>query len=344
MQYFRGNLTRLKQNMMRRLPEDKNLFGFQGLDKEILIKAVESTYELSKEIDDSDNNGRFEIIALKKYCQDVNITLNKILDTRRTPFKKNRNDEFISKLSTLIEKTKITYFIVTKNGIRDDIELAILKEKTDSFYDNLNELTGLQENYQESVDSIVENVENINTSHETAKIKTQELENWNDQASGNFSKIEEIHNSIEGWDNDIEQRREQVEGIAKDFEGLSFEATVLKDKLTDNMGDADINLKELNDYSKRNSALLKEITETLGDANRVGMAASFKERKEELTNQQRIWASVFFTAIASIVWMSVKIVLPDFKAAEIDIQQLIIKIAMISPLVWLGWFSVKQYS
>ncbi|GEA02038.1 hypothetical protein KUL17_09350 [Alteromonas sp. KUL17] len=102
--------------------------------------------------------------------------------------------------------------------------------------------------------------------------------------------------------------------------------------------------EELSEQIKLNSEKQKEIQDTLGNANRVGMAGSFKIRKEELNKPIMMWGGIFALAILSIFSVAVYFIAPVLKSGgEIVYWSIFTKLLLATPFVWLAWMSAKQY-
>jgi len=345
MQHFRANLTRLKSQMESKIPDGNDIFGYSGVSKPLLIAAVELAYSLSLEIEERDDSTRFEVIALKRHGSEANRLLKEFLDNNISHKKAPEYfNEFLNCLSALIEKIKIAYFIVTKNGLRNDIELASIKaEIADSRQIN-DELKALKDELQENVNTIQTGLELIETAQINSKKLTEDMVQWHSSSKTQFDVISDTHDSIEGWDKEIQEHEKKFETLSQKTSDLSKAAQSLKEALESHVRQCESSGAALRNLEKENLNLQKEIQETLGDANRVGMAASFQERKKELTSQQVGWQSVFIVTIVIIVAVANFIVVPEIIKQSRDWNQILGELAIISPLVWLGWFAAKQYS
>ena len=79
----------------------------------------------------------------------------------------------------------------------------------------------------------------------------------------------------------------------------------------------------------------------LGDANRTGMAASFTNRRRWLILPMLSWIAVFAASIGGLFYLGDKYIAPILTTS--DWTQLPVRLALTAPLIWLGWFSAKQY-
>lgn len=88
--------------------------------------------------------------------------------------------------------------------------------------------------------------------------------------------------------------------------------------------------------------LLEETEKTLGNANRVGMAASFRQRKRELTIPLLIWGTVFVASVLGISVLAARYF--DLNTLnDLTWTALVFRVSILSPLIWLGWYSARQY-
>ena len=79
----------------------------------------------------------------------------------------------------------------------------------------------------------------------------------------------------------------------------------------------------------------------LGDTNRAGMAGSFTTRKTELKKSIDLWSRVFVGALVCLILVAIFIVSPSLSAQHWD--DLLFRIPLAAPIIWLGWFAAKQY-
>jgi hypothetical protein len=115
-------------------------------------------------------------------------------------------------------------------------------------------------------------------------------------------------------------------------------------------------LAELTSGIERQTTLLSDIeslklkaTSTLESTSKVALAASFTKRKEQLEVEQLFWKYAFGAGISSIFIvgiLTIKGVLslpPVFKDNEVYIGPLLARLVLFGPLVWVTWFSARQY-
>lgn len=79
----------------------------------------------------------------------------------------------------------------------------------------------------------------------------------------------------------------------------------------------------------------------LGDTNRATMAASFLTRKDELRTPSGLWIFAFSISILALTLIGVNVIGPSINAKEW--YAVLSKLPLTIPIVWLGWFSARQY-
>lgn len=105
---------------------------------------------------------------------------------------------------------------------------------------------------------------------------------------------------------------------------------------------------ELEESEKKKIALFEEfesyretINGLLGDANRTGMAGAFYQRSKDLRVPAFGWVILFGMSIFGLVIIGNHYFKDILNNATFE--QLALRFALSAPLIWLGWFSAKQY-
>jgi exonuclease VII small subunit len=124
---------------------------------------------------------------------------------------------------------------------------------------------------------------------------------------------------------------------------LSFEAHIneLVSGFTTLKGDLEINKTQQQDLFAQFEAHRNKINDLLDDANRTGMAASFTNRRRWLIAPMLSWIAVFGGSIYGLFQMGATYLAPILASG--NWEQLPARLALTAPLIWLGWFSAKQY-
>ena len=341
MQQFRSNLTRLKTSMGAKLPDGNDVYGYSGVTKAVLLSAIDYAYELSQGIQATDET-RFEVIALKRAGSELYRQLKDFLDSDvDEATKKERFDSYLNSFSALIEKTKLTYFIVAKNGLRDDQELTKIRAQITAIGLMHTEYRAMVEKAKEEGERNALTLQTIVASHQGVKNKVDEVMLWHESIQKQSSELTDIHKNVAGLDKDIRKFASQFQQLNKKTTELAERSSKDQEAIQSQYSDFAQIHSDISKSREEHKAFLEQIKDTLGDANRMGMAASFKARKDELQNQQLGWQIVFVLTMLMIFFTVWGYVIP--KIGNGQASDLMMEIALVSPLVWLGWFAAKQY-
>ena len=145
------------------------------------------------------------------------------------------------------------------------------------------------------------------------------------QQTDNSAK--ELLSAFKAGNEEIQQHRNTINALVAAF-------TTLKSDLETNKATQTQLFAAFDSYRE-------QVNELLGDANRTGMAASFTARRAALRDPMRVWAGVFIGAIIGLSILGLVYIEPLITAAHWE--QIPAKLALTAPLIWLGWFAVKQY-
>lgn len=97
--------------------------------------------------------------------------------------------------------------------------------------------------------------------------------------------------------------------------------------------------EDLSVISNTLQAKLTEAQNLLEDANRHGLAGAFKTRNEDLRLPALGWIALFLLSILGLSVLAVD----ALNHLDSNWQLFLLRIPLSAPLVWLGWFSAKQY-
>lgn len=115
MQEFRSNLKRLQVQLEDTLPDNDIFFDYLGVSKQKLLSALDITQILAQSIEEKNDETRSEVTSLKRFGNESYKFLTEYLENNF--LEKTSDDglkEFLNRLSSLIERTKLTYSNVTK--------------------------------------------------------------------------------------------------------------------------------------------------------------------------------------------------------------------------------------
>ncbi|MDX7844640.1 hypothetical protein [Aeromonas caviae] len=98
--------------------------------------------------------------------------------------------------------------------------------------------------------------------------------------------------------------------------------------------------KDAKDIKERGA----EIEGILQMANQHGMASSFKKRHDDLKWPEYRWIALFASSLIALTILGGFFVEFVFSKSDIKFAEVISRSIISIPLVWLAWFSAKQYS
>lgn len=84
--------------------------------------------------------------------------------------------------------------------------------------------------------------------------------------------------------------------------------------------------------------------EIINLASREGMAAAFQKRYEQLKRPAYGWGVLFVVLLVALSFSGWYFIEFLFSSNAVDIKQLLFRVTTSLPLVWLAWFSAKQYN
>lgn len=345
MQGIKSKITKLKARWEEKIQETNDIFGYHGISKENVQKSLEESYNLLSGLEQ--HEGNFEVVLLKRNLR-VHLDIAKwyMKDGIDESDHKDKFNDFLNAVFQIRSLIKQTYLIVQDKAIRTESEIHALKESKE-------ELDKLVEEYNDSIKSIKEQYENVNSMMGQTEKNVQDIKAQHDSVTeqakniiARGEKIDSIYNKIEGWDEDVLTRQQTIKTVASDIKAkqdlinnqLSAIET-LNQKLKDNQTELE---KQLNESEEN----LKRATDVLGKSNEAGMAGSFKKRKDELFCPLVMWAVVFVGSIFGLLYFSSSLLrefLEIVKGENQSLRELILHLGFVSPFVWLGWMSAKQY-
>ncbi|WP_243303975.1 hypothetical protein [Geothrix oryzisoli] len=355
MRAFKTRLTKIKKLITEKIPDGKDVLGFAGVTREMLQNTCQEIYDLSDQIEAKDDDHHFEVIALKRFESDLHEKLNDFLEHGVSSDKvKEKFDKFLTDLSKLYERTKLVYFIVNKNGLRDDLELANLRAQVEA-------LKAQKIEYEKLISDLATQAEAAKTLHGTittehAAAQTA-ISGFRSQAETDSSEVATAKGEVITWHKSISETHEKMVGWDKDIEGTLNDAKANEGLMKGHLGTMSASLTTLNEAivgsaklteesratADKNTNLISQIEATLGDANRTSMAASFKERMEEMTEVRDSWRNIFIAVMGVFVAASIGIIYFHLSSVTVSLQALVARLTILTPVVWLAWFAARQY-
>ncbi len=343
MQTIRSNLTRMKKAIQEKLPDDDDVFGYAGINKKMLVACVDDAYQLSYQL--AEIEPQFEITILKRkisqLIEDCKEYLSKGPDQRG---REKKFDKFVTDLTKIREEIRFTYLVVVDKALRTESEtqqiLADYKQLSDSY-----------EQYEEQFTEIEEKLNAVNASYKRISELEEEAENFHEKSSEAAERVTALQNESESsykftskYEGEVKERKQYIADLAVQLGSMEKRSKTLNTKAEANRKEFERIKEALEQQAKLNEEQQLEIQNTLENANRMGMAGSFKSRKDELGFPIKVWGFVFVAAVLAIFAIGYHFVAP-YVVLDKDVKyfEVAIKILLVSPFVWLAWMSVKQY-
>lgn len=172
---------------------------------------------------------------------------------------------------------------------------------------------------------------------EACASKLTEIEANSQQA---VTALTSINTTKSAADEDLEAIQESKKFASDDEAAINkmvADFTALTAELTKNKATQHELFAEFESYRKKIDGLL-------ADANRAGLAGSFTNRRLWLLAPLAGWLLVFGFSIFELWSIGKEHIVPILEGNKpILWEQLPLRLALTVPLVWLGWFSARQY-
>lgn len=176
----------------------------------------------------------------------------------------------------------------------------------------------------------------IQQTEKSASEILQQIKDQNISASDISTTIQAILTSIQAFEREVGTAKVNAESAASD--ATSKAATV--SKLSDDLG-ASVRLKDalFKEFEDRR----EEISGLLENANKVGLAKSFQDKRRELTTTWKWWAGGFVAGIIVLSLIGWFGLLPLIRDSKTDMVAITSRLLLSSPLIWFTWFAARQY-
>lgn len=181
--------------------------------------------------------------------------------------------------------------------------------------------------------------------------KVREHQKQAEQHLGTIKGVVDNSDSLKGKLNEadayIREAKEGVGRIVKEIEGdreLSEEA--LQD-LKEALAKVEQSKEALAKYEKDMWELREKIIGLLPGATSAGLAHAFNDQRGRLVVRQRVWGGAFIAAIAILtifgIWYLASYAGEPSSVLDV-FAYMSHRLPFAAPLVWLGWYSARQYN
>lgn len=343
MRLLRTKITRLKTKIIENFSEANKYSIYTEIDSNIIVDSLNESYNLLACLEDY--NSTFEVVLAKKsviqQLESADNNLKALLDEDTATeecFTYLLND--ISQVRFLL---KIAYVTVVEQPLRLDSEITEARQQLEELSSTLITLQQEKDKIEQIRNDSSQFIEELEVKHKAAIDNDDTIS----KAVENINKIEtevsQTNKNINDWNSKIKSIKENItttNNSIKNIEGQIKEAQEKSGSLSEALS---VSIKQLQEQLILNDKHQAEIQKTIEDVSRLGMAGSFKKRKDELRLVQFTWALLTILSVGGLIYLSYFIVKPILSGAESSITQLYFKLPIIASAVWLGWFCSKQY-
>lgn len=216
-------------------------------------------------------------------------------------------------------------------------KLEIL-EKSQTLAEEINEFHEVIKSTEQEIgaykNKVVEYEEQTNSSLENATAILERIQ----QAHQNITQI--IDKKQKEFELRLKDQEENYEELLKEhneeYEKLLKNSNGLYSKLEEMKGE----LSRLQEKCRDQEKIIDSILPRGASA---GLAAAFSQRGRQLDPAKRTWLTLFVISLASLsgfAWQLINMPVPEGTTFW---NQLLFRLPLAAPLVWLGWFSAIQY-
>lgn len=152
------------------------------------------------------------------------------------------------------------------------------------------------------------------------------------------NKINDVDYTIKRMSEAFEHEKDSISFVLSQFDGNASEMLNDYFKRLESIEKTEVDISnKFNDAVKKADGILKL-------ASQEGMASAFQKRHDDLKWPEIRWISLFTFSLIALAVFGAWFVETVFSAKGIGIAEIISRISISIPLVWLAWFSGKQFN
>lgn len=343
MNQIKSGLTRLKTRISEKIVDETDVLGFPGVNKNDLISFIDRAYGLTSRLETI--RGTFALVTLKrKIMQKLEDCKNGLDEaTTETP-DKSKFDQFLNGLTTIHDEIYLTYVVYCSDGLNIAADIASLESNLTKLREEIGEV-------QPTVEQLTESIDSLDERNVRSEEVLSEQEKTNEEAKTIFAEIEKAKTSalasaevLTKYENNAKNEQDTINSLARKASKTDQHIKQVIAEVAEKTKLIEETISKASSAALENEKQQQAISKTLEAASKYGMAASFKERKDELKVPMLLWSAVFIMAIIALFVTGAVYIVPQIKAGEIPKPtDVIVKLTLISPLIWLGWMAAKQY-
>jgi len=341
MRSTRHKITNLINKLNEVLAEGKDVYGYAGINKSMLIQSLRDSYALLACLEEY--NATFEVVFMKRSVAELVDWCYGYLKNSQE-INSDSFNSFLKTLNKIRAEIKTTYILVSQSPLRLDSEIAESKELLDSLKTDLSEISEIKDEIIETRDtgkSLVESLETENTKAEENNTNLSILINQFEVAA---NKIETTSENVAEWEENIESCQTSITENKEKSLALLGELEKTKELYAKHQSDIDSLIEIQKTVTSTNETHQKEIKATLEGASKHGLAGSFYTRKRELGWIQLLWGVGTVGSIILLMFISYQLIKPIIEKPELfNVYTYLARLPIFGALVWLGWFCTKQF-
>lgn len=300
---------------IKSIPEDLSSVAFQGFTRQNVTDSLESIVSLLDAIN-SDPDFEPDTLSLASIQTRIN-TLNQYVNSNLPNNPLAHLPVFIQQLELLrdgiqtwgdlAETRKLR---VSRNLIQRLADATAKVTEAESTNAEIAELKNKLLEASEEIESIFKTVTEGNATFTSslaeALLKSSEINTLQQKSTTESEKLDKLVESFTDLKVEVEEARADQESLFEKFEQYE-----------------------------------QEIRLTLGDANRVGMAGAFIDRRDKYDEPINNWNRIFVGSIVILILMAIWVVAPYLSSG--NWKDILIRLPLTAPAVWLAWFASKQF-
>jgi len=171
---------------------------------------------------------------------------------------------------------------------------------------------------------------------DSAKKLLGQIEGNETSATTSTQTIQEILTKIQAFEREASTAKTNAESAATSATTESDEVSEMVKELADSIAKKDALFEEFEGRRDEISGLLE-------NANKVGLAKSFQDKRIELSKTWQVWAGLFFVGIICLALIGYLQLLPLLQAEKLDPVALGFRFLLSGPVIWFTWFAARQY-
>ena len=297
------------------IAEDFSGWGMPGLTKQLVSDSIGGLTKMADELAHIEN---FEPdLVTNSFVQITLITNLRAYVTQHIP---SNPQPHISGLLEQIERIRSTLWRwIEEANAKEEISAHLINQ--------LSEAVSRMDDASRIFEILKDNKAAIESSASQSQDDAAKISSFKTDIESQHSETASLNSQIKAFHEEAQTNVQQISTQVSEFANLKSELNVNKQNQETLFQEFEANRDQVN--------------RLLEDTNRATMAASFVTRKNELRIPIIIWSLVFGGSILALIFVAKLYIAPSIDTN--DWYAVLKKLPLTAPLVWLGWFSAKQY-